>query len=325
MFGWIISAFVGLIAIFALMGAIGLARKAIRFVPQGFEDLIERFGKYSRTLQPGFALINPFFEKPIRVDIKERKVDLSPKQQVICADNVPVGVDGILFYKVTDAYAATYKVRNLDAAILAEAQTALRSIIGGMQLDHLLSDREKINAGVLEQVNKKAADWGVIITSGGVKDIDPPADVTQSMERQMKAERDRRADVIKAEGVAQSAKLQAEGQRAAAIATAEGLKQATVLAAEARRDSALLDAEARERTGQAEANAIKSVNDAIAEGDDKGFEFYIAKMKYAALVDFAKELPVGTTTVVPTDFSAITGAIGALKGVLGAGAINNAQ
>ena len=264
-------------------------------VPQGYVVLIERFGKYNRTLQSGLNWKIPLIESTQQINTMEQFINLSPKQRVICADNVHVEVDGILYYRITDARSSAYDVTNLVQALTNLAMSTLRSTIGTLDLDHVLSKRADINSTLLTSVNEAAAQWGVNVTRVEIKDLDPPADVTQAMEKQMKAERERRAAVT-----------QAEGEKSAAVLKAEGAKLAKIAQAEGELEAAKLAAEARERTAEAEANAIKSVNEAIATGNEQTIAYFLGLKQYEALAEFAKNQGKGTI-VVPANLGALAG------------------
>ncbi|HOO73397.1 MAG TPA: SPFH domain-containing protein [Spirochaetota bacterium] len=236
---------VGIFVIFMIL-------KGVRIVPQAENWIVERFGKYSTTLNPGLNLINPIFSRVAKkIDIRESVLDL-PKQGTITSDNASLEVDGIVYFKIMDTYKAYYGIQNLHYAIQNLAQTNIRSILGKMTLDESLSSREKINADLLITLDEATDAWGTKITRVEIKDIQPPDDIVNAMTLQMKAEREKRARI-----------LEAEAKKEAAEREAEGIKRAQILAAEARKESAERDAEARERLAQAEATAIKVVSDSL--------------------------------------------------------------
>ncbi|WP_040674179.1 SPFH domain-containing protein [Nitrobacter sp. Nb-311A] len=250
-------AFVGLVILTLLAG--------VKTVPQGHDWTIERFGKYTRTLDPGLNLIIPYIDRVGRkVNMMEQVIEI-PQQEVITKDNATVTVDGVAFYQVFDAAKASYEVANLNQSIVTLTMTNIRSVMGAMDLDQVLSHRDEINERLLRVVDAAVTPWGLKVNRIEIKDIVPPADLVQAMGRQMKAERDKRADI-----------LQAEGQRQSAILKAEGQKQSQILEAEGRKEAAFRDAEARERSAEAEAKATRMVSEAIAKGDVASLNYFIA-------------------------------------------------
>ena len=272
----------------------------VKSVPQGSEWTQERFGKFQRTLKPGLNIIIPYIDRiGRRVNMMEQVLDV-PSQEVITKDNALVTVDGVVFYQVLDAAKASYEVSNLNQAILNLTMTNIRTVMGSMDLDELLSNRDQINARLLTVVDEATEPWGVKATRIEVKDIKPPADLVASMARQMKVEREKRANI-----------LDAEGFRQAAILKAEGEKQAEILSAEGRRQAAFLEAEARERAAQAEAEATRLVSDAIAAGNVQAINYFVAQRYVDALKDIASA-PNQKTLILPLEATSI---LGSLQGV----------
>jgi regulator of protease activity HflC (stomatin/prohibitin superfamily) len=294
--------------IFAVAAVVTLWKLAVR-VPQGMEYTIERFGKYRATFQPGLHFIWPYIDAIGRkLSLMEQVLDV-PSQEVITKDNAMVGVDGVVFYQVLDAPKAAYEVQHLEIAILQLTMTNLRTVMGSMDLDELLSQRDHINTRLLSVVDQATTPWGVKVTRIEIKDIRPPADLVESMGRQMKAERDKRAAILESEGMRQSAILKAEGGRQAQILAAEGEKQQAILDAEGRREAAFRDAEARERQAEAEAKAVMMVSQAIAKGDLQAVNYFVATKYIEALARFATS-PNEKLVFMPLDASGVIGAIG---------------
>ncbi len=271
--------------------------KMVRIVPQGYEWTVERFGKYTHTLSPGLHLLIPVVQAVGRkVNVMEQVLDV-PSQDVITKDNAVVKVDGVVFFQVLDAAKAAYEVANLEVATIALVQTNIRTVIGSMDLDESLSNRESINAQLLNVVDQATHPWGIKVTRIEIRDIQPPRDLVDSMARQMKAERDRRAVILEAEGHRQSEILRAEGE-----------KQAAILEAEGQREAAYREAEARERLAEAEAKATQMVSDAIAAGDVQAINYFIAQ-KY---VEAFRELATGPNqkfVLMPMEASGVIGSI----------------
>jgi len=290
--------------IIALVLAVFIGLQSIKIVPQGFQYTIERFGKYSRSLEPGLAFITPFIEKVgQRVNVMEQVLNVPP-QQVISRDNAGVTIDAVCFYQIMDPYKASYEVSNLPIALNNLVMTNIRTVIGSMELDAMLSQRDQINGQLLASIDHATSPWGVKMTRIEIKDINPPADLVNAMASQMKAERTKRAYV-----------LEAEGRRNAEILTAEGEKQAQILKAEGERQAAFLQAEARERLAEAEANATQKVSDALSDGNVQALNYFIAQ-KY---VDSIKDMATSTNSKVifmPLDASSLVGAVGGVAELL---------
>ncbi|GHG15387.1 hypothetical protein CBQ26_18025 [Deinococcus indicus] len=272
----------------------------VKSVPQGYQWTQERFGKFQRTLSPGLNIIIPYIDRIGRkVNMMEQVLDV-PSQEVITRDNALVTVDAVVFYQVLDAAKASYEVGNLEQASLNLTMTNIRTVMGSMDLDELLSNRDQINARLLGVVDEATAPWGIKVTRIEVKDIKPPADLVASMARQMKAEREKRANI-----------LDAEGFRQAAILKAEGEKQAEILNAEGRRQAAFLEAEARERQAQAEAEATRMVSEAIAAGNVQAINYFVAQRYVDALKEVATA-PNQKTLILPVEAVSV---LGSLQGI----------
>jgi regulator of protease activity HflC (stomatin/prohibitin superfamily) len=291
-------------AVAILVLAIFLALSAIKIVPQGYEYTVERFGRYTRTLKPGITVLTPFMETVGRkVSLQEQVLDV-PSQEVITKDNVMVKVDAIVFIQVMDAAAAAYRVANLNFSIGQLTMTNLRTVVGSMELDEVLSQRDLINTRLLTVIDEATGPWGVKVARIEIKDLQPPPDITNAMARQMKAEREKRAVVT-----------EAEGEKQAAVTRAEGAKQSAILQAEGRREAAFRDAEARERAAQAEAAATKSVSDAIEAGSVNALNYFVAQKYVEAFAKLA-DSPQQRTVVVPADFSGIAGSIAGIASMV---------
>lgn len=273
---------------------------AVKTVSQGYNYTVERFGRYTKTLKPGLNLIVPFVDRiGSKMNMMETVLEV-PSQEVITKDNATVTANGITFFQVMDAARAAYEVNNLNNAILNLTMTNIRSVMGSMDLDELLSNRDEINARLLRVVDAAAEPWGVKITRIEIKDIDPPKNLVESMARQMMAEREKRAAILEAEGKRQSEILKAEGQ-----------KQARILEAEGRKEAAFRDADARERLAEAEAKATTLVSEAIAAGDVQAINYFVAQKYVEALTAFAHS-PNQKTFLMPVETSGIIGALGGI-------------
>ncbi|MFD2236216.1 SPFH domain-containing protein [Aureimonas populi] len=290
----------GLVVIVLLVFAVLALLSAIKIVPQGYNFTIENFGKYTRTLTPGLNLIVPFVERVgHKMNMMEQVLDV-PTQEVITRDNASVAADGVAFYQILDAAAAAYEVSGLKNAILNLVMTNLRSVMGSMDLDDLLSNRDAISERILRVVDQAAHSWGIKITRIEIKDINPPANLVESMGRQMMAEREKRAEI-----------LEAEGARAAKILRAEGEKQSQILEAEGKREAAYREAEARERLAEAEATATRLVSEAIAAGDVQAINYFVAQKYTEALAKIASA-PNQRVVLMPLEASSLIGAIGGI-------------
>jgi len=272
----------------------------VKTVSQGYNWTVERFGRYTRTLHPGLNLIVPFFDRiGKKMNMMEQVIDI-PSQEIITKDNATVTVDGVAFFQVFDAARASYEVANLHQSIVTLTMTNIRSVMGGMDLDQVLSHRDEINERLLRVVDAAVAPWGVKVNRIEIKDIVPPADLIASMARQMKAEREKRAEI-----------LTAEGQRQSAILKAEGAKQSQILEAEGRREAAFRDAEGRERLAQAEAKATEVVSQAVASGDIAALNYFIAE-KYLKAFGLLAESPNQKVLILPME---ATNVLGSLAGI----------
>ncbi len=289
----VFGVFALVLAFFALVAVF----RAIRIVGQGEEWTVERFGRYTRTLSPGLHVLVPFIDRiGQRINMMETVLDIAG-QEVITRDNAPVRADAVAFYQIINAAQAAYEVRNLESALENLSQTNIRAVIGSMDLDEALSNRDSINARLLTVIDQASSPWGVKVTRVEIKDLAPPADIIEAMGRQMKAERDKRAEVLAAEGAKQSAILRAEGLRASQILEAEG-----------RRQSAFLDAEARERGAQAEAEATRMVSVAIREGDVSALNYFVALKYVESLRDIAAADNT-KTIMLPIEASGLLGSV----------------
>ncbi|MCT6824561.1 Regulator of protease activity HflC, stomatin/prohibitin superfamily [Bartonella apis] len=275
----------------------------IKQVPQGYQYTIERFGRYTKTLMPGLNLIVPFFDRVgARINMKEQVLDI-PTQEVITRDNATVSVDAVAFFQVLNAAQSAYQVSDLNYAVLNLNMTNIRTVVGSMDLDELLSNRNTINEKLLHVVDEAAHPWGLKMTRIEIKDIQPPRDLVDAMGRQMKAERDKRAQV-----------LEAEGDRNANILRAEGFKQAQILEAEGKREAAYRQAEARERLAEAEAKATLVLSEAIAKGNVQAINYFVAQKYTDALAS------IGTANnqkvvLMPMEASSLIGSLGGIGAI----------
>ena len=278
--------------LFVLMG--------VKIVRQGYRYTIEHFGRFVRVAEPGFNYVTPFFYRVGRkINVMEQVLDI-PGQEIITKDNAMVAVDGVVFFQVLDAAKAAYEVSDLYTAIMALSTTNLRTVMGSMDLDETLSKRDEINARLLAVVDHATEAWGVKITRVELKDIRPPSDIVNAMTRQMKAEREKRAAI-----------LEAEGLRASEILRAEGEKQAAILSAEGSREAAFREAEARERAAEAEAKATTLVSNAIADGNAQAINYFIAQKYVEAVGEFARS-PNAKTILFPVEATQLIGTLGGI-------------
>ena len=298
-------------AIVVLLFALVTLWKGIVTVPQGREYTVERFGKYRATFEPGLHWMIPYVDGIGRkLSMMEQVLDV-PSQEVITKDNAMVGVDGVVFFQVLDAAKAAYEVQNLEVAVMQLTMTNLRTVMGAMDLDELLSQRDHINAKLLNVIDGATTPWGLKVTRVEIKDIRPPADLVASMGRQMKAEREKRANILDAEGFRQAAILKAEGERNAEILAAEAQKISAVLEAEGRKEAAFRDAEARERSAQAEAEATRVVSEAIRQGDVQAINYFVA-LKYVDALGKIATSPNEKLVLMPLEAASVIGAIGGI-------------
>jgi regulator of protease activity HflC (stomatin/prohibitin superfamily) len=280
---------VGIAVVFVAMG--------VKAVPQGSEYTVERFGRYMRTLTPGLHIITPFVERiGAKLNVMEQVLDVA-SQEVITKDNAMVRVDGVVFYQILDSVKAAYEITDLQRAISNLTMTNLRTVMGSMDLDELLSQRDRINAQLLHVVDEATTPWGIKVTRIEIKDIVPPTDLVDSMARQMKAERDKRATI-----------LEAEGERQGQILKSEGEKQAAILQAEGRKEAAFRDAEARERQAEAEARATAMLSQALARGDRQAINYFIAQKYVEAFGKFATS-PNQKVVFLPMEATSLLGSL----------------
>lgn len=295
----ILSGFAILVIVLVIL-AIVIVFMGVTVVPQGYQFTVERFGRYTKSLTPGLGFLIPFIDRiGDKVNMMEQVLDI-PTQEVISRDNAMVEVDGVLFYQVLDAAKSAYEVRDLNRAIQNLAQTNLRTVLGSMDLDEALSQRDGINTRLLNVIDQASTPWGIKVTRVEIKDITPPQDLVQAMARQMKAEREKRAVILEAEGVRQSEILKAEGEKKSAILEAEGRKEA-----------AFRDAEAREREAEAEAKATADVSEAIAKGDMQSINYFVAQ-KYVEAMKEIGSARNSKVVLMPMEASALIGSLGGI-------------
>jgi len=287
-------------AVFVLVLVVLYLFASVKIVRQGYRYTIERFGQFTQVATPGFNLYPAFIYRVGRkINMMEQVIDV-PSQEIITKDNAMVSVDGVVFFQVLDAAKAAYEVSNLSLALLQLSTTNLRTVMGSMDLDETLSKRDEINARLLSVVDHATNAWGVKITRVEIKDIRPPQDIVNAMARQMKAEREKRANILEAEGLKSAEVLRAEGQ-----------KQSQILEAEGRREAAFRDAEARERAAEAEAKATTLVSEAIATGNSQAINYFVAQKYVEAVSQFASS-PNAKTILFPVEATQLIGTLGGI-------------
>jgi len=292
--------FLAIFAIVVLITVFISLLMGIKMVPQGMEYTVERFGKYHTTLKPGFNVISPYIDMiGHKISMMEEVMSI-PAQEVITKDNAMVKVDGVVFYQVMDAAKAAYQIKNLSSAVLNLTTTNIRSVMGAMDLDELLSKRDEISHRLLRVIDDATTSWGIKVLRVEIKDIAPPKDLVEAMAGQMKAEREKRALI-----------LEAEGERQSKILKAEGDKQATILAAEGRKDAVFLEAEARERMAQAEAKAVQMLSQAILNGEIHALNYFIAQHYVEALQKMATA-DNQRLVFMPLEAASVIGALGGI-------------
>ncbi len=286
---------------------------AFKTVNQGMEYTVQRFGRYTKTLKPGFHIIIPFIDViGYKMNMRERVIDV-PNQEVITKDNAMVSVDAVVFVQTMDAARAAYEVDSLDFAVVNLCLTNIRTVVGSMDLDEVLSRRDEINGLLLSVIDRATNPWGLKVTRIEIRDLTPPADITAAMTKQMKAEREKRAEILIAQGEKQSAILRSEGEKRAAILDAEGRKEA-----------AHRDAEARERLAQAEATATAMVSEAIAKGDVQAINYFVAQ-KYVEAFGKLAESDQQKTVIIPAELSTLASTVGGIGAIIDAAGLSKKE
>ena len=297
---FVIPVIIALVLLFALV----IILRSIRIVPQGYHWTVERFGKFTRTITPGLNFLTPVLEAVGRkFNMMEQVLDI-PAQDVISSDNALVTCDAICFYQVLDASKAAYQISNLELATKNLVMTNIRAVVGSMELDDILSNRDKINVELLKKVDLATDPWGTKVTRIEIRDVSPPQDLVHAMARQMKAEREKRAQI-----------LEAEGERESAIQVAEGQKQSAILEADGELEAARREAEARERLAEAEANATRMVSEAIAQGDNRAINYFVAQKYVDALAALAAS-PNNKVMMIPLEASNVIGSIAGISDIV---------